>query len=193
AGYLCGVVPGIGSDASLALSPNGRFLLVSSGKTDLEPGGREWVWLVDVATGVATPQSFKLAPASEASAVLQTRMAWSPTGQMFACICSGPGRAQLWTANMSEVETDLVVNGLSGTDVAPTQISWGTDGLVARLPELGGDWRLVPPGDASMADPKEWPTISSVLAPDAIDLLVTAVVMGQSPAGRIPRRDKGVP
>ena len=182
-GYVCGVVPAIGRDASVALSPDGRFLLVSSGKSELVPGGREWVWLVDVATGVATPQSFKLAPASEASAVLQTRMAWSPTGQMFACICSGPGRARLWTANISEVDADLVVNSLSGTDVAPTQISWGTDGLVARLPELGGGWRLVPLGDESMADPKECPTISSALAPESIDQFVTAVVMGQSPQG----------
>ncbi|MEO8108261.1 MAG: hypothetical protein ABI720_13205, partial [Actinomycetes bacterium] len=184
AGYVCGVVPGIGSDASVAMSPNGQFLLVSSGKTDLEPGGREWVWLVDVATGVATPQTFKLAPSSEANAeVLQTRMAWSPTGQRFACICSGPGRAQLWTADMAGVDADLVVSSVSGTDVSPTQISWGTGGLVARLPELGGDWRRVPLGDASMADPKEWPTISSVLAPESIDLMVTAVVMGQSPQG----------
>lgn len=179
-GYVCGVVPGVGPDASVALSPDGRFLLVSSGKTDLEPGGQEWVWLVDVATGVATPQSFKLAPASEASDVLQSRMAWSPTGQMFACICGGPGRAQLWTANMSEVDADLVVNSLSGADVVPTQISWGTDGLVARLPELGGDWRRVPPGGASMADPKEWPTIGSAVSPD---LFMIAVVMGQSRQG----------
>ncbi len=45
-----GPIPGIGADASLALSPNGRFLMVSSGATSLSPG-REWLWLVDVATG----------------------------------------------------------------------------------------------------------------------------------------------
>lgn len=181
-GYVCSVVPGIGADTSLALSPNGRFLLVSSGKTDLEPGGVEWLWLVDVATGVATPQSFKLAPASVGSAVPQTPMAWSPAGQSFACICSGPGRAQLLTANVSEVEADLVVNSLSGPGIAPKQISWGSDGLAAQLPELDGDWRLVPPGDASRANPEKWPTISSVLNPRATEL-VNAVVMAQSRQG----------
>lgn len=182
-GYVGTPILGIGPGASLALSPDGRFLLASSGKTDLEPGGREWVWLVDVATGVATPQSFELAPASEASAVLLNRMAWSPTGQMFACICSGPGRAQLWTANMSEVDADLVVNSLSGTDVAPTQISWGTDGLVAQLTDLDPEWRLVPVGGFSRANPGTWPPLESVsmLGPGAVRF--SAVAMGHSDEG----------
>lgn len=180
AGYLCGVVPGIGSDASLALSPNGRFLLVSSGRIDLEPGGVEWVWLVDVATGVATPQSFKLAPASVGSTVLQTRMAWSPSGQMFACVCSGPGRAQLLTANMSEVDADLVVSSLSGSGIAPRQISWGTDGLAAQFDELDGDWRMVPPSGAGASD---LDTLAPLTPPTGLQMAQGSLVMGHGEAG----------
>ena len=182
-----GVTPGIGPDASLALSADGRFLMVSSGDPNSEVGSsREWMWMVDVATGtVALQTGIQLAPAGDESPVLLNRMAWSPNGTTFACVCAfSSGRPQLHLMRTSELEAgDLTVNSAESAGVVPTQISWGTDGLVARLPELGGDWRLVPPGDGSMADPKEWPTISSALAPESIDQFVTAVVMGQSRQG----------
>jgi len=188
AGYpLTGSSPSLGVEGEIALSPNGRYLWVSTGPiSDGDGAGQEWMWLIDVATAdVGLQESLELASAAQNSTARPSRMTWSPDGSTFACICTflGRSRPELFMVDMTAVSDDLVIDKGKGTGVTPTQISWGTDGLVARLPELGGDWRLVPPGDGSTADPKEWPTISSVLDPGVIDDLVTAVVMGQSRQG----------
>ncbi len=188
AGYpLTGSSPSLGVEGEIALSPNGRYLWVSTGPiSDGDGAGQEWMWLIDVATAdVGLQESLELASAAKNSTARPSRMTWSPDGSTFACICTflGRSRPELFMVDMTAVSDDLVIDKGRGTGVTPTQISWGTDGLVARLPELGGDWRLVPPGNGSMADPKEWPTISSVLDPGAIDQFVTAVVMGQSRQG----------
>ena len=54
--------PGHRTGRILALSPDGRFLMVSPGMTSLTPGG-EWLWLVDVSTGkVGLQKSLALGP-----------------------------------------------------------------------------------------------------------------------------------
>ncbi len=73
----------------------------------------------------------------------------------FACICtSGVGARQLWLMQTADLEAATDLQGPESTGASPRQISWGTDGLVAQLAELDGDWRLVPPGGVSIGRPQ---------------------------------------
>lgn len=146
-----GVLPGIGPDASAVLSPNGRFLMVSSGDPNWDSGSSdEWMWMVDVATGtVALQTSFQLAPTGNGSPALLNRMAWSPNGASFACVCSfSGGRPRLYLMQTSELDAgDLLFNSAESDGIRPRQISWGVGGLVAQLAEDGA-WGRIQPGGA---------------------------------------------
>jgi hypothetical protein len=195
ANTVYGVVPDIGADASLALSPDGRFLMVSSGDPHWEVGdNREWLWMVDVSTGqVALQTSIELASANGDGFSTISRMAWAPDGGEFACVCKwSSGPEQLYVMPTSPLKKgDLTFNNAESRPVRPRQISWGTDGLAAQFDELKADWRLVPLDDQPMPKPERMPPVESISRILPGVLAFPSVAMGHSEVGGFLARIRG--
>ena len=187
-----GPLTGVTERASLALSPDGKFLALTPGLA--RPRDGDALLLVDVVTGKVAPQNNFL-PLGSAPGGQAGHLAWAPDGQSLACICVAyrwmprPGLYVIDTAGLGE--GDFGLDGAERYDVLPRQISWGTDGLVAQLNGLKADWRLVPEGGSLDPDPQDWPPVESVsmLYPGALGF--TAVVMGQSEGGGFLARVEG--
>jgi hypothetical protein len=172
-------LPFVDSSSELALSPDGRTLAIGPGGPR-GASGEEALLVLDVGSGVMAPQS-RLSMA--VGGARRPQMAWSPDGLRFACICTFLGGAPtIWIANPTVTGDDGQLSGWPGPDLAPSQISWGTDGLAAQFKELKADWRVVPT-DGALPDPETFPPLESVstIAPGVLPF--PAVAMGHSDVG----------
>lgn len=182
-----GVITRVADDASLALSPDGRFLAVVPGGVRQVKGGYDIILMVDLQEGEISPQSAFYVGGGRDESPASSLLAWAPDGQSLACVCVAPRwseRTQLYVIRTSDLySVDPALDGAEPYDITPSQISWGTDGLVAQLTDLDPEWRLVPVGGFFRANPGTWPPLESVssLAPGA--LRFSAVAMGHSDEG----------
>jgi len=184
-----GSMTGVTDRSVLALSPDGRALVVSTGNVR-----REVLLIVDVGTGRIVPEN-RFFLSQQRQGAQWSRVAWSPDSEHFACICrlsTFPASIRipgsLLTMDVTRVEDDLQFLGPWGPRLFPRQISWGTDGLAAQFVENNVGWRVVPldgqPEDSwRLPDPEKLSPVESVttLAPGVLQF--SDLVMGRSPQG----------
>jgi hypothetical protein len=180
----------INEGAGMALSPDGRYLLVSAGNGGRDQGQSERLWFVDLAQALAGVQEIELAAPEPGLGAKPSRLAWSPDGQTFACICAAPDEpAQLHLANMDSLPADLVV-ATEPQGLQPDQIAWGLEGLVANYVRPTPHWSWVthaePDPDASSAGDSDGEAGSPPSPPDPFESsrLLPADIVLLSPYSR---------
>ncbi len=138
---------GLSDTSQLTLSPDGRYVAVSSGVA-VERWDAEPVWFVDVAKAVVAFQRFALVAVDPGQGhPLPARMTWSPDGETFICVCKDA--SDIPGTGLTEVATDRLVRGSPTSSTSrspgPSQVAWGAVGLVGEFTELGEggeQWRL---------------------------------------------------